>query len=85
MCQANGGSLPIKVVGSWCILGEGALSDTFFIAKIFRLTGTLTYVCLCFCELLDNVSRSAALLLAFVAYLPVLYHGQKPSYPKIPR
>ena len=29
-----------------------------------RLTGTLTYVCLCFCELLDSVSRSAALLLA---------------------
>ena len=51
-----------------------------FIAKISRLTGTLMYVYLCFCELLDNVSRSAALLLAFVAYLHVLYYGQKPNF-----
>ena len=43
-----------------------------FIAKISRLTGTLTYACLCFCELLDSVSRSAALLLAFVAYLTMV-------------
>ena len=32
------------------------------------------YVCLCFRKLPDSVGRSAALLLAFVTYLPVLIY-----------